>query len=160
MWEHLADNIECLNKAYKELLILGEKKRVVLGLLDMGKLESIVENEKKYIALVEKYEENRLQILKQLSTAYVEIKREIKFEDLCRICPLGLRKRLELAHDELNNLVQDVREINAINKFLVTAALSVVEYNLNVLGNTKVNPSYGANGNEQISKNKNFDFKA
>lgn len=160
MWQQLTDVMKNLNMVYEELIVLGKKKRSVLVAVNFSELEQILEKENRLAGLVEKYEQERQKILHALSLAHKEIQKNSKMEDLYPLCPLSFAEMLKKEHGELSQKIRQIREIRDANKFLVTSALSAVEYHLNRLGNTTVQPSYGAGGTEQLSRSKNFEFKA
>lgn len=160
MWQQLVEVMKNLNMVYEQLILLGKKKRSVLVAVNFAELEQILEKENRMAVLVEKYEQQRQNILYELSLAHKEIQKDSRMEDLYPLCPLAVATLLRSEHQQLEKKVKTVIEVRDANKFLVTSALSAVEYHLNRLGNTTVQPSYGAGGNEQLSRPKNFDFEA
>ena len=160
MWQQLTEVMKNLNMVYEQLILLGKKKRSVLVAVNFAELEQLLEKENQLVTLVEKYEQQRQNILYELSLAHKEIKKNSKMEDLYPLSPPAVATLLRSEHQQLEAKVKTVIEVRDANKFLVTSALSAVEYHLNRLGNTTVQPSYGAGGTEQISRAKNFEFKA
>ena len=81
-------------------------------------------------------------------------------QDLYAYAPAELRKPLQQLHDELNAVIAKVKEAGDNNKILISGALSAVNYHLNRLGKSVVEPAYGTHGQEVVSQKKNYDFKA
>ena len=113
-----------------------------------------------FIIANESAEENRKIILQKLAQLEPKIKAGTKLAELCRYCPAETAKRLSQLHAKLNQVTNEVSAIRDANRVLVSAALSAVNYHLNVLGDTAVAPVYGAGGSENVSKSKKFDFEA
>ena len=59
----------------------------------------------------------------------------------------------------LAKLVKDVQEAVANNEILITSALDTVNFRLNQLGGSVVEPTYGSKGQEQVIHRKNFDLE-
>ena len=53
-----------------------------------------------------------------------------------------------------------MQEAGSNNQILINGALNAVNYRLNQLGGSAVEPVYGGRGQERVSHSKNFDFKA
>jgi|GEM_PF-2062768 FlgN protein. len=160
MWQELIQVLDKLIQNYAQLLDLNKKKRAILIQVDFKALDAILQQENKLIAQVAANEAIRKTVLQKLSEGQPEIKADTKMQEISFYCPQGKEEELQQCHAKLSALVRHAAEASDANRLLVSAALSAVNYQLNVLGNTKVTPLYGANGTEQISKNKKFDFEA
>ena len=69
------------------------------------------------------------------------------------------RETLYKLHRMLGRLVDEVQEAVANNGILVASALDAVNFRLNQLGGSMVEPAYGSRGQEQVSHIKNFDLE-
>ena len=160
MWQELIEVLDKLIQNYAQVLDLNKKKRVILMQVDFKALDAVLQQENKLAAQVAANEAARKIVLQKLSSQYPEIKADTKMLEISQYCPGEKKEELQACHDRLGQLVQASAEASDANRLLISAALSAVNYQLNVLGDTKVTPLYGANGTEQISKNKKFDFEA
>ena len=160
MWQQLIKMVNILISEYERLLALGQKKRAILIAVDFKSLEAVLKEEQDVIASIAKSEEARKAALKKLSSDCKNISSATKMTDLYQVCPPALTAELKECNERLGRIVQKNTEASEANKFLISAALSAVEYHLNVLGETKASPVYGATGSEQFSKSKKFDFEA
>ncbi|MBR1553667.1 MAG: flagellar biosynthesis protein FlgN, partial [Schwartzia sp.] len=75
-------------------------------------------------------------------------------------CPEELRMALRKVHARLNKTVRDAQEAGDANEFLIRQALGAVEYHLNRLSNSSIDPTYGQTGKESVTREKKFDFQA
>ena len=77
-----------------------------------------------------------------------------------RACPVDLRATLRSIHAQLGKRVEEAKEVGEMNEFLIRQALGAVEYHLNRLSNSSIDPTYGQTGKESVTREKKFDFKA
>ena len=160
MWQELIEVLDKLIQNYAQILDLNKKKRAILIQVDFKALDEVLQQENKLVAQVAVNEAAREIVLKKLSVQHPAIKADTKMQEISQYCPQEKKEELQKCHDQLGQLVQDSSEASDANRLLISAALSAVNYQLNILGDTKVTQLYGANGTEQISKNKKFDFEA
>ena len=160
MWQDLVNVLETLVKHYQELLALAHKKTAVLVAVDMKGLEKLVQQEEKIIAAIHAAEECRKKALQVLSQKEMGIRTDMHMEELVAMSPGLQRESLRKLHQELNEVIQKVKAESENNSLLVNSALSAVKYHLNRIGGTQVQPTYGRQGGELISKEKKFDFQA
>ena len=161
MWQRLASNLATIIKYYQALAELNEEKRKVLTFVDMQGLEKVVHHEEKIIADINKAEELRQQIVRELATADVKIQPDMKLVQMSYQCPdNALRERLLRLHAMLDELVKKVKQASENNEILIVAALNAVNFRLNKLGGVTVENRYGSHGQEQVSHARNLDFEA
>ena len=161
MWQELTDILGKISEYYKRLLALGQKKRSVLVMVDMKGLDQLLKAENEILARIQAAEQQRQEILKRLAAADSRIQENTKMTELYMFCPFAdITARLKFLYESLNQLVAQVQELNDNNSILISGALSAVNYRLNQIGGSAVEPAYGGQGQEVVSHNKNFDFKA
>ena len=161
MWQELIEILQKITGYYQQLLDLSRQKRVILVTVKLEELDGIVQQEQKLADLVQKAEKQRQQILQQLAAERKEIQPNTRMQDLEGYCPTEeIASRLLRVHVALDDIITKVKEAGENNKILISGALSAVNYRLNQLGNTAVDPSYGAKGQEVVSRQKKFDFRA
>ena len=59
----------------------------------------------------------------------------------------------------LSKLVKEAQEASANNEFLISAALDAVNFKLNQLGGSTVEPAYGNQGQEIVSHSNNLNLE-
>ena len=161
MWQRLASNLATIIKYYQALAELNEEKRKVLTFVDMQGLEKVVHHEEKIIADINKAEELRQQIVRELAAADVKIQPDMKLVQMSYQCPdNALRERLLRLHAMLDELVKKVKQASENHEILIVAALNAVNFRLNKLGGVTVENRYGSHGQEQVSHARNLDFEA
>ena len=161
MWQRLASNLATIIKYYQALAELNEEKRKVLTFVDMQGLDKVVHHEEKIIADINKAEELRQQIGRELAAADVKIQPDMKLVQMSYQCPdNALRERLLKLHAMLDELVKKVKQASENNEILIVAALNAVNFRLNKLCGVTVENRYGSHGQEQVSHARNLDFEA
>mgnify|MGYP003591686144 CR=1 FL=1 len=160
MWQELSAVLKEIAEAYTELLDLSQKKRTVLVMVDLAKLDALLKDEEKVVAHIQEAESRRRAIVMKLSQSQSGIRPDSRMTDLYEYAPASLRPSLQQLHKELDTVIAQVKEAGDNNKVLISGALSAVNYQLNRLGKSVVEPAYGTRGQEVVSREKNFDFQA
>ena len=160
MWQELSAVLKEIAEAYTELLDLSQKKRTVLVMGDLAKLDALLKDEEKVVAHIQEAESRRRAIVMKLSQSQSGIRPDSRMTDLYEYAPASLRPSLQQLHKELDTVIAQVKEAGDNNKILISGALSAVNYQLNRLGKSVVEPAYGTRGQEVVSREKNFDFQA
>ncbi|MCR5176496.1 MAG: flagellar protein FlgN [Anaerovibrio sp.] len=160
MWQDLAEVINTLIAEYQKLEKLGREKRSVLAAVDLKGLEKLVHQEEAIIATINKTEKQRQAVISQLAKQYIQINPDMTMRDVWGQCPDGqMRDSLMSSHKQLENVVKNTQELQGNNEIMISAALEAINYKLNQLGGTSVEPSYGSGGQEKVTHEKNFDLE-
>ena len=160
MWKNLIQALKDLSDAYAALLAIGQKKRAVLVAVDLKGLEPIVEEEKQQLERIRVAEKRRQDALLALSKEIPSTHAATTMTEVEAACPTEYRTTLREIHERLNRNVGEAQEMGDANEFLIRQALGAVEYHLNRLSNTSIDPTYGQTGKESVTREKKFDFKA
>lgn len=160
MWQGLIRALDDLSGAYAALLELAAKKRAALVAVNMKGLESVVAEEERQLERIRAAEKSRQDALLALSKAIPSIHAATTMAEVEAACPKELRASLRALHARLGKRVAEAKEAGEMNEFLTRHALGAVEYHLNRLSNSSVDPMYGKKGQESVSREKKFDFKA
>lgn len=160
MWQELIDILGTISGYYKKLLGLSQQKRTVLVMVDLKMLEALLKQEEELIARIHEMENKRRQVFMMLAKKIPEVRFDSKLTEIYAYIPAEHRASLQKLHAELNTVIGRVNEAENNNNVLVSGALSAVNYHLNQLGHSAVEPAYGGNGQEVISHQKKFDFHA
>ncbi len=161
MWYELADVLNKINTLYGHLLDCSNRKHKALVCVDFKTLEKVLDEEQRLIKAIETLEGQRRQVLKELAESRRDINENTRMEQLFSLIPdNGIRESMKQIHKALNDVIRKVQDLEEANGILVSGALSAVNFKLNQLGGSRVEPAYGGNGKEVVSHDRNFDFKA
>lgn len=161
MWQELLAVLQRITANYQQLLQLSQKKRAVLVMVKLDALEEIIRQEQGIAAEIQQSETKRQAILHKLAQSDKGIHPDTRLRELYTHCPAPeTTRQLQQLHRELEDVIQAVQEARDNNQILINSALSAVNYRLNQLGSSAVEPTYGAAGQEKVSHQKKFDFHA
>ena len=161
MWQDLIDTLDKLGENYDSLATLGEKKRSALINVDMKGLSDILDEEQIFTDKIQKLEEKRIELFKDLSKSNINLTESTTAKDLYRSAPsLVEEENLNRLHERLVKNVQRTLKLRDDNQVLAQCALDSVQMKLNKLGGAVVEPTYSGKGAGVVTHQQNFDFKA
>lgn len=161
MWQKLIDTLDKLGEVYGNLISLGERKRTALVGIDMQGLSKILDEEQLLSAKIQKLEQQRVELLKDLSRTDKTVNETTRAKDFYRSAPSRvIEQKLCAAHDLLSKNVERALQLKENNQILAQCALDAVQGQLNRLSGAAVEPTYSGKGGDIVSHEKKFDFKA
>ena len=161
MWQNLIETLDKLGEVYDKLATLGEKKRSALVGIDMQGLSKILDEEQLVTAKIQKLEQKRVELLKNLSQSNKAVTDSTKAKDFYRNAPtVFAQKKLIELHERLSKNVDRALTIRNNNRVLAQCALDAVQGQLNRLSGAAVEPTYSGKGAGIVTHQKKFDFKA
>ena len=161
MWTNLIETLDKLGEVYGNLATLGEKKRSALVGIDMKGLSNILDEEQLLTAKIQKLEQKRVGLLRDLSQSNKNITDTTNAKDFYHMAPsLATEKKLIELHDRLSKNVDRALTIRNNNQVLAQCALDAVQGQLNRLSGAAVEPTYSGKGTGVVTHQKKFDFKA
>ena len=161
MWQNLIETLDKLGEAYDKLAVLGEKKRSALVGIDMQGLSNLLDEEQLVAAKIQKLEQKRIELLRNLSQSDKTLTESTKAKELYRKAPsIAAEKKLIQLHERLSKNVERALTIRNNNQVLAQCALDAVQGQLNKLSGAAVEPTYSGKGKGVVTHQKNFDFKA
>ena len=160
MWQDFIHALKDLSDAYAALLEIAGRKRAILVAVDLKGLEPIVAEEEQQLERIRAAEKRRQDALLALSGEIPSTHAATTMAEVEAACPGDLRAALRVLHARLNERVAAVKEAGEANEFLIRQALGAVEYHLNRIANSSIDPTYGQKGAETVSREKKFDFQA
>ena len=161
MWQNLIETLDKLGEVYDKLANLGERKRSALVGIDIDGLSKILDEEQLVTAKIQKLEQKRVEILRDLSQSDKSVTASTRPKDFYRKAPsLVTTKKLIELHDRLSRNVDRALTIRNNNQVLAQCALDAVQGRLNRLSGAAVEPTYSGKGAGIVTHQKNFDFKA
>ena len=161
MWQNLIETLDKLGEAYDKLVVLGEKKRSALVGIDMQGLSNLLDEEQLVAAKIQKLEQKRIELLRNLSQSDKTLTESTKAKELYRKAPsIAAEKKLIQLHERLSKNVERALTIRNNNKVLAQCALDSAQMQLNKLGGATIEPTYSGKGSDIVTHQKNFDFMA
>jgi flagellar biosynthesis/type III secretory pathway chaperone len=159
-WEELLVVLNKILNIYKAMLTLSQQKKELLVAAKSHELERVTKQEEVLILQVKKLERLREQFVNQIMTAYGIAEGNLSLAALKKIAKPDVVEQLELFGKEFDNIAAEIVPLNKLNNELIGQALGFINYNINILSQTVVGPTYAAKGqtNEQ-SKRRGFDAK-
>ena len=133
--ENLISVLEQENSEYEILLELSRKKTPVIVQGDIVQLQEITDEEQNVIDRIHQLENKRVEHIRDIADVINRDVGELKLENLIRILEKspGEQKALSEVHDKLRSTLTQMQDINAQNRELLTGALEMVEFDLNLL---------------------------
>lgn len=133
--ENLISVLEQENSEYEILLELSRKKTPVIVKGDIPRLQEITDEEQKVIDRIHHLEVKREEHIRDIANVINRDVEELKLENLIQL--LGRspedQKRLSEIHEKLRVTLSQMQNVNAQNRELLTGALEMVEFDLNLL---------------------------
>lgn len=161
MWQNLIETLDKLGEVYDKLATLGEKKRSALVGIDMKGLSGILDEEQLLTAKIQKLEQKRLELLRDLSKSDKNLTEKTPAKDFYRLAPSrAIENNLIQLHKRLSQNVDRALTIRNNNQILAQCALDAVQGQLNKLSGAAVEPTYSGKGAGVVTHQKKFDFKA
>ena len=160
MWQQLADVLSEIHGLYQQLLRVSHQKQDALVMVDMKGLDGLLRQQEKLVAAIQQAEERRQKLVEALAGKIPAIRPDTKMAELYNYSPDAFKDDLKRLHAQLDEVTVKVRELEQNNTLLVNGALSAVNYRLNQISGAAVEPGYGTQGEELVSRRKKFDFHA
>lgn len=160
MWKKLSAVLKELTGYYEMLYTLNIKKRSVLVEINMELLEKIVKKEQEIAEHISDAETRRQGLMLDLSSVCGGVKPGMKRFELYKYIPEEFRAEIIDRDSALDKIVKRVMELAENNTLLISGALTAVNFRLNQIGGSTVEPAYGQSGQEIVTKQKRFDFEA
>lgn len=158
--EELTEVLEEEDKKYKELVELANQKTPVIVKGDLDGLKVITAKEQNYIEILNRLEKRRIDVVKDI--ALVLNKKE---EDLTIKAIIALlegqekeQKKLSEIHDSLRQTLSNISTLNDMNKNLITSALEMAEFNINLIKSMYQAPELGNYGKDACNTESSLNY--
>lgn len=158
--EELITVLEEEDKKYKELVELANQKTPVIVKGDLDGLRTITAKEQEHIEVLNRLEKRRVDVVKDI--ALVLNKRE---EDLTIRAVIALlegqdkeQKKLAEVHDSLRQTLSNISTLNDMNKNLISSALEMAEFNINLLKSMYQAPELGNYGKDAHNTESSLNY--
>ncbi len=168
LMDSIIDVLEKEDAEYTKLIALSEQKTPVIIKGDLEQLNKITEAETEIVAVIQKLEKERIQVMKDIAEVTNKKADEIKLGDLIKMMEKRPEEqsRLTALHDKLKITMNNMKQVNEQNRELLQSSLEMVQFEMNLLQSLKTAPetadynsSAYATGTIMGSGTKRFDAK-
>lgn len=146
LWERLDAVLTEMLELYRALLALSKQKREMLVKVQVQDIESITKSEEALILQVGKLEGLREQVVTDISKTSqlpLESLNLVKIRDLVDEAKAN---RFVWLDKEFDDVLHELTQLNKLNTDLIQQSLGFINYNLNLLTQSQVGPTYAAKG--------------
>ena len=161
VWGNLLNVLNKIVSVYQTILALSEEKRKVLVAVKPQELEQITKQEETLILQAGKLEELRRKLVSEIMSIHGSSITEVSLEELKKIAKPEVVLQLEAFNTQMKQIMEKIVPLNEVNTKLTQQALNFVNYNINILSQTAVGPTYASKGEseKQAPKRTMFDAK-
>ena len=162
LWKNLLHVLHQILSICQAFLTLSQQKQKVLVAANSQELEKIVKQEDSLVVQISKLEKMREKIIQEILVAYSVQDAEVSLEALKKIAQPDTREQLETFSKELKQIMEQLGPLHTLNAELIQQALGFIDYNVNVLSQIAVGPTYASGGktDQQAPQRTLFDAKA
>ncbi|MBR4768172.1 MAG: flagellar protein FlgN [Lachnospiraceae bacterium] len=140
--ENLIEVLENECQEYESLLTLSEEKSPVIVRGDLEALARITDREQEAVERIGHLEKERQETFRDIAGVINRDVNNLKLGDLVDMLSQrpGEQKKLAGVHDRLRSAVYAVKRVNDQNRALLTNAMEMVEFEMNMLKTMKTGP--------------------
>ena len=142
LMENLIQVLEQESEEYEGLLSLSQKKTPIIVSSDLEKLQKITDDEQVIVSRINQLEKKRTEVVADIANVLNRDVDTLKLANLIEMLaarPVEQAK-LEEAHDRLQKSVYGLKRVNEQNRELLTNALEMIEFEMNLLQASKAAP--------------------
>lgn len=160
-WEELLAVLGKMLSIYQAILRLSRQKYEILVAAKSQELTKVTEQEEILILQIGKLEEYRESLVAELMALHGIEEGKFSFNALNKIAQPAVVERMESLRKDFGEVMKEIGPLNKLNTELIQQALGFINYNINILSQTAVGPTYAAKGqnNEQAPKRTAFDAR-
>lgn len=140
LMEELIDTLDKEDRLYADLIPIQEEKIRAIIANDLDSLSRLQGQEQVLVDQVGNLENKRLHVTEDIATVLGIKPEEMNLEKLVNKLNNQPKEKetLEKLHDRLKQTMERLQELNLQNKKLLTEALEMVEFNMNVIRSTRM----------------------
>lgn len=142
MWDKLIILLNQTLELYQALLVLSRKKRDILVEARPQELELLTKQEEVLIIEAGKLENMRLTLARELAAAAGLAPSATALSSLIACAGSETARELSGLSDRFEQVTKDLVEINGLNTKLIEQSLDFINYNINILSQSAVGPTY------------------
>ncbi len=142
LMENLIDVLSNECQEYESLLTLSEEKSTVIVKGDLEALARITDKEQEFVERIGHLEQERQETFRDIASVINRDVKTLRLGDLVDMLSQrpGEQKKLAGVHDRLRTAVYAVKRVNDQNRALLTNAMEMVEFEMNMLKTMKTGP--------------------
>lgn len=145
-WENLFLVLDDILNLYHAILTLSKRKKDILIAANAPELEKITKQEELLILQIGKLDEARNRIIAELFQTLEVTEEPFSLSRLKALAEPEGAKKLEAFQGQLEKLNGELLPLNQLNTELLQQALSFINYNINILSQSTVGPTYAGKG--------------
>lgn len=140
--ENLISVLEQENSEYETLLELSRKKTPVIIKGEITELQKITDEEQNIIDRIHQLELKREEGIRDIANVINKDVEQLKLENLIQMLGKSPKEQAMLAgvHDRLRVTLSQMQKVNEQNRELLTSALEMVDFDLNLLQSMRQAP--------------------
>lgn len=138
--EELIDTLDREEKLYQTLIPIQERKLRAVIASDLKTLGEVADEEQGLVDEVGNLEIKRVRVTNDIATVLGKKPEVMKLEQIIQMLKNQPeeRKKLEELHDRLRNTIGRLQDLNVQNKDLLSQAMEMIEFNMNVIRSTRM----------------------
>ncbi|MCM1188949.1 MAG: flagellar protein FlgN [bacterium] len=142
LMECLIEVLEQESKEYEGLLSLSQKKTPIIVSGDLQELQKITDDEQELVSRISRLEKKRAETTADIANVLNRDVKNLKLTNLIEMMAARPAEQQKLAavHDRLQRGVRELQRTNEQNRELLTNALEMVEFEMNLLQASKAAP--------------------
>lgn len=142
LMENLIEVLEQESGEYEGLLSLSQKKTPVIVSGNLEELQKITDDEQELVSRIGRLERKRREIIADIANVLNKDVESLKLNQIIDMLAARPAEQRELAaiHDRLQSSVYELRRVNEQNKELLSNALEMVEFEMNLMQAAKAAP--------------------
>lgn len=159
LWEKFINVMSHLLEEHQALLALSKEKRQVLINADVEGLANITKKEEVLVLKINKLEEQRQAVIKEIAAAAeqrdrLEAGEMVKsLAELKKLADEKYAGRLEQLGAQLKDCIKQLRALSELNAKLIAQHLEFIEFNINILSAAACEQTYSATpGESQVKR--------
>lgn len=142
LMETLIDVLGNLCDEYDNLLGLSTQKAPVIIAGNLEELAKITDEEQNVVSRINQLDQKREEAIKDIANVVNRDVEELKLKNIIEMLeprPVE-QKNLSIVYDRLHEVVSQVQRVNSQNRELLTSALEMVDFDINLLQAMKAAP--------------------
>lgn len=148
MWKELIEVLRDIMQQYYEILLLAQQKKNIIVSANVKELNSIVAKEQRAMQVIMKLEEKRQKIQQDLANKGLITAANVNIQEIIELCDEETKQELTKLRKAIKQIAEELGAKNKENNALLSKALSFVQFNINLLSQAEVVPTYGVEQNQ------------
>lgn len=142
LMENLIEVLEQESSEYEGLLSLSQKKTPVIVSGKLEELQKITDDEQELVSRIGRLEKRRREVIADIANVLNKDVEDLKLNRIIDMLAARPAEQRELAaiHDRLQSSVYELRRVNEQNRELLSNALEMVEFEMNLMQAAKAAP--------------------